>query len=329
MQDLIHLLDDYLTAGPPESPLSLQFTLRCHPRRMRIPGCTHCPGKLVLPTTCLSFLGIELDTAQWEAWLPADKLPELRHLLCMFTSRSSCTKRDLLSLLGKPNFAASVVVAGRTFMRCLWHCASSVPELYHHVKLTAPGEADLQWWKYLLSQWNGRSFFLHQHLSPASSLHLYTDAAGSIGYGAFLNSRWFCGTWTDTQKAFCIQYMELYPIALACSTWGPEWSSRRIEFHSDNQAVVAALRSGTCRCANVMSLLRTMFVVCAVNNFTVTASYIPGKANLIADCLSRQNLAAFRRLAPHATTIPATPRPLPVIPGEALAAPCSSTPSKH
>ena len=327
VHDLIHLLDDYLTAGPPASSVCQQ-RLDIILATCNYLGVPIAPEKLVLPSTSLTFLGIELDSARWEARLPDEKLTELRSLLDAFTACSSCTKRDLLSLLGKLNFAASVVAAGRTFMRRLWDCASSVPELYHRVQLAAPCKADLQWWKYLLARWNGRSFFLHRHLSLAPSLHLYTDAAGSVGYGAYYNGSWFCGTWTAEQQHCCIQYMELYPIALACSTWGREWPSRRIEFHSDNQAVVAALRNGTCRCANVMSLLRSMFIVCAVNNFNVTATYIPGKANTIADSLSRQNLHAFRKLAPNAAATPTTPQPLPSIPGETSIAPCATTPRK-
>ena len=328
VQDLIHLLDDYLTAGPPASTIC-QHRLSIVLDVCKYLGVPIAPEKLVYPTTSLTFLGIELDTVRWEARLPDDKLAELRSLLHLFTTRHSCTKRDLLSLLGKLNFAASVVVSARTFMRRLWDCAASAHELYHHVKLSGPCKADLQWWKYLLSNWNGRSFFLHPRLSSAASLHLYTDAAGSVGYGAYLNGSWFCDTWTEAQQNLCIQYMELYPIALACSTWGPEWSSKRIEFHSDNQAVVASLRSGTCRCANVMGLLRALFIVCAINNFTITASYIPGKTNRIADCLSRQNLDAFRRLAPSAAANPVTPRPLPAIPGETSTVPCASTRCRH
>ena len=40
--------------------------------------------------------------------------------------------QNAISALGKLNFAASVVAAGRTFMRHLWDCASSMPELYHN-----------------------------------------------------------------------------------------------------------------------------------------------------------------------------------------------------
>ena len=38
-----------------------------------------------------------------------------------------------------------------------------------------------------------------------------------------------------------------------------------------------------------MSLLRRLFLVCALQNFSVSASYVKGVANGIADFLSRQD----------------------------------------
>ena len=111
--------------------------------------------------------------------------------------------------------------------------------------------------------------------------------------------------------------------------WRNEWSSLRVEFHSDNQAVVSSLHKGLCRCSNVMSLLRRLFLVCALQNFNVSASYVKGVSNGIADSLSRQDFGRFRTLAPQAAAIPDTTRPLPNIPGEPSLVPCTSTHSNR
>ena len=95
-----------------------------------------------------------------------------------------------------------------------------------------------------------------------------------------------------------------------------EWSSLRVGFHSDNQAVVSSLRKGSCRCSNVMSLLHRLYLVAALQNFSVSASYVEGVANGIADSLSRQDFDRFRTLAPQAAAISDMTRPLPSILGE-------------
>ena len=83
ISDLIHLLDDFLTAGPPASDI-------CS-RRLEIilAACTYlgipvAEEKTEASTTSLTFLGIHLDTDLLEARLPDDKLAELRDLLVMF-----------------------------------------------------------------------------------------------------------------------------------------------------------------------------------------------------------------------------------------------------
>ena len=55
-----------------------------------------------------------------------------------------------------------------------------------------------------------------------------------------------------------IAYKELFPVVLAAALWGPRWSSRRVEFCSDNMAVVEVLRSGTSRDPTLMALLRRL-----------------------------------------------------------------------
>jgi len=79
--------------------------------------------KAVGPCQRLTFLGIEIDTVHRQLTLPERKLCELRLLLSKTTAKRSITKRNLQSLVGKLNFAARVVVGGRTF---LWRMIDTV-----------------------------------------------------------------------------------------------------------------------------------------------------------------------------------------------------------
>ena len=62
-----------------------------------IPVATH---KVQDPTTCLWFLGMELDTQALQLRLPAKKLSRLHSLIKLWQGNKSCVKRDLLSLIG-------------------------------------------------------------------------------------------------------------------------------------------------------------------------------------------------------------------------------------
>ena len=52
------------------------------------------------------------------------------------------------------------------------------------------------------------------------TFHLYTDAAGSIGFGAVFGCHWLHGRWPKMWKTFNIAFLELFPIVLAVHVWG-------------------------------------------------------------------------------------------------------------
>ena len=73
LSDLLHYLDDFITAGPPQS-FQCAYNLNtaisvCH--RLGLP--LHA-NKCVGPTTSMTILGIELDSVNQVARLPEDKL---------------------------------------------------------------------------------------------------------------------------------------------------------------------------------------------------------------------------------------------------------------
>ena len=137
----------------------------------------------------------------------------------MTIPRRKCTQKELLSLLDKLNFAARVVPPGWTFKRRLFDRAYSVRAAHHLVDISADCRRDSQWWRWLLTNWNGCSFFFQGQWTAAPDLHLFTDAARSHGFGAVYGPHWLTGEWLPAQQNCCITWMELYPIVLACATW--------------------------------------------------------------------------------------------------------------
>ena len=127
--------------------------------------------KTVGPTTTLTFLGIELDTIEQIARLPDGKLTELLSELRHFCRCKSCTKRELLSVIGKLVFTSKVIPAGRIFTRRLIDASMSVARYHHRIHLNHEIRADLQWWLDFTSEWNGQSFFLQDHWTLVSPFY--------------------------------------------------------------------------------------------------------------------------------------------------------------
>ena len=65
-------------------------------------------------------------------------------------------------------------------------------------------------------------------------------------------------------------------------------------------AIVNAWSHKSSRDPAVSSLLRTLFLVAAQDNFNVSLRHLPGKNNALADALSRNQMNRFFTLAPHA-----------------------------
>ena len=270
--------------------------------------------KTVGPITCLEYLGIILDTTLMEARLPQEKVDRLIMLIEVFLTKSSVRKRDLLQLLGHFNFAARIILPGRTFSAYMFRLSSTVSKLFYFIKLTKECKNDLRMWLKFLQNWNKSSFFYDSGISSAPSLELFTDASSKCGFGGYYRGSWFCSEW-PTQIPILMDhktsmtFLELYPIVVAAVLWGHTWGKKRILFHCDNEAVVHVINKGTSKNNNIMKLMRTLIWQSAVHNFHVTSIHIPGKNNIISDSLSRFQLQKFRQAAPnaapHPTLVPA------------------------
>ena len=119
------------------------------------------PHKWDGPTTCLIFLGIQIDTVAGELRLPEEKLQRLRTLLQEWSTRKSCQRKQLESSIGLLTHAWKVVCPGRFFLRRLLdllHATGSRPDGNSTIRLNRECRADVAWWEEFVGRWNGRSF---------------------------------------------------------------------------------------------------------------------------------------------------------------------------
>mgnify|MGYP002259925768 CR=1 FL=1 len=115
VSDLMHYLDDFITAGPPASSQCAD-NMASSLAACRALGLPLHPDKCIGPSSRLLVLGIELDSVAQVARLPEDKLCALQELLQSWRNRRWCTRRQLESLIGHLHHAAKVVWPGRTFL---------------------------------------------------------------------------------------------------------------------------------------------------------------------------------------------------------------------
>jgi hypothetical protein len=300
---LFHYLDDFLMVGAPNSA-ECQSNLDSTRRLASSLGVPLAEEKVEGPLSCLTFLGIELDTVDLTARLPQDKLGALKDFIALWSDKRVCRRKELESLLGHLYHAAKVVYPGRPFLRRLTNLLQSPRHNSIFLRLNSEARQDIRWWSQFLETWNGVSFLTFPEWLQVADLQISTDAAGAVGYGAYLDGCWFAGRWIDWQVDCSIAYKELFPIVLAAHVWGPLWQGKRVCFLCDNKGVSEAVQRRSCHEAELGGLLRSLFLAAARHSFWVSSTHIPGRLNNIADALSRFQFQRFRSLAPDASPSP-------------------------
>jgi len=320
---VIHYVDDFLFVVQLEH--SAAALLEQALGTCRLLGVPMAEDKTEGPTTCLTFLGIELDTLALQARLPASKLLELQQLTALWVSKSKRTAsvKELQSLAGMLNFACQVVRPGRFFLRRLINQATRGGQIARsrvaQLPLTKDVIADVAWWNEFLPRWNGVSLLYEAEWLSSDSLELYTDACNT-GFGAALGDEWFAGAWSTEQLEaarrslrISMPFLELHALVQAAATWGPRWAGKKIVFRCDCMPVVNAIRRGSSRNDGVMHLLRHLITLACHHGFDFRCEHVAGVTNQVADFLSRSgDCPQFRALRPTAAPLPTPPVAIPL-----------------
>jgi len=307
---LIHYLDDFLTMGPPSSPVC-QHNLDTLVQIYNYLGVPLALEKVEGPSTSLPFLGIMLDTTRMEARLPEDKLCRLKEEVSQWVKRTDAKKREILSLVGSLQHATKVVRYGRAFVSRMYATAAKLERMHYYTRLNVDFRSDLCWWHTFLSDWNGLSLLRWDDGEWTPDQLIQTDASGNWGCASFWNRRWFNWAWPPEWAHFNIMVKELAPIVMSCTVWGRQLSGKRILFECDNSSVVAAVNKHYTKEQAAMNLLRSLWFFVAYFDIDIKCSHIAGVNNRTADYLSRNNLHAFFSVHPQALQQPAIlPQPL-------------------
>ena len=179
-QSVAHYLDDFLLVGCQDQDL---FSKLCERLGFEEKLSKAMDGYVV------DFTGIELDSDKMEARLPEDKLTRARSAVEQTLCQGFTSYKALNSLLGFLSFCTRVTPLGRPFLRQLFNFMQNRSTTHPNAKrrLTTQAKSDLRWWLVFLNNWTGIRL-IRQH---RRDLHVYTDASGAKGIGAWHGSNAF------------------------------------------------------------------------------------------------------------------------------------------
>ena len=195
-------------AGSPECDQNLQLLIRL----CCILNLPLAVPKKDGPTTCIVFLGIQVDTMKMELRLPAHKLARLKELITKWVHLKCCRKRDLESLVGYLHDASTIIRPGRTFTRRLIDLLQSSHgrAANSFIRLNVEARSDVAWWHSFIRDWNGLSKMQNRRCSNPEVI-LTSDVSGSWGCGAFWKANWFQHQWSNATRDSNITTKELIP----------------------------------------------------------------------------------------------------------------------
>ena len=246
------------------------------------------PTTLKDPPHAWVFLGILISTNCMETSLPDDKLHKSISELQSWSTHNKCLKRELLSLIGKLNFACRIIPAGHIFLRL------SISPLRHtfHITMNREARHNIAWWLRYLPSREGRAIMPDPCWIKSADLELFTDASGSLGYGIFYMGHWLAHPWPPELRVRSIQWQKLYLIALACLLWG----------HVVKKEAPLSLRQpSSSGCLGFWHFLGLPYYAscsfrllsAATNHYTVLVTHIVGTNNSIADSVSSADISVL------------------------------------
>ena len=246
-------------------------------------GLTVSNKKLVPPSTQVVCLGILVDTVQCTISIPPDKLQYIKQLCHSWAVKSTCTKKELQSLLGSLLYVAKCIKYARVFLNRMLQLLRTNYSI-KKIQIDDDFRKDLKWFNTFLPIFNGVTFF---HYNPSKTVYL--DACPT-GLGAIYDSQVYAMTLPSTWKDDNIAQLEMINILVALKVWHRSWSCQRVLIKCDNLAVVSVLNNGRARDQTLAKYARNIFMWASAFNDDLKVVHVAGKMNPVADLLSRWNI---------------------------------------
>ena len=254
----VHYMDDFLFVGLANDldHLSCSRLVRIFENVCKRIGVPLAADKSVGPTSKIIFLGLEIDSVGQTVSIPTTKIQTVIGKVEEALKSSRLTLKELQSLIGSLSFVCKAIFPGRAFLRRLIDLTCGVKKPWFKISLSDGAKSDLRMWLVFLRDFNGISVIPDQFWCAGEDIQLFTDASGGVGFGGYLQGKWFQGKWPIAVKSNSIAWMEFFPILVVVTLWGNILKGKRIIFRSDNMSVISIINKQTSRSPKIMKLMR-------------------------------------------------------------------------
>ena len=243
----------------------------------------------LVPKQVFDFLGMRFNTPAFVVSPTADRLSKLALHLQSLLRMESASARNLSSLLGSMESLAPLLPLGRLHKRPFqrefrrrWSQA-----LMPWDQLIPLG----QWFSDSTEVWRDPSFLsgVVPISPPIPVMTLFSDAS-TLGWGAHLLSLTASGMWSEEQRSWHINRLELEAVFLALRQFLPTVRGKAVLIATDNTTVSCYIKKqGGARSSSLSQRAEEMLLFCQEHGIVLSSRHIAGKLNVLADALSRSS----------------------------------------
>ena len=227
-------VDDFIGLGTPDVARRSYDTLHDVMNKL---GLDISHRKLVPPDTVAVCLGVEINTIKSTVSIPVDKLTQVVTLVNEWLPKTSCSRRQLQSLLGNLLYIHKCVKPARIFVNRMLDLLRAHYDA-STITLTPDFHRDLRWFAKFLTKYNGVSYFDHRPVDFVVEL----DAC-LVGLGGRCQNLVYYLPLVKHNNNLTIVHLEMINILVAIRVFGHLWHRKQILLKCDNQAVVQVLSS--------------------------------------------------------------------------------------
>ena len=137
---------------------------------------------------------------------------------------------------------------------------------------------------------------------------VFSDVSGLWGCGAYTDSNWFQLRRSLNHQFLSMTAKELISVVAAAAVFGRQWAGKLVHFTVGNLATVQVISATYSKEFYLMHLVRFLVFFAAHFHFWFSAIHIAGRANSLADALSRNIATLFLSQAP---LVQPSPTPVP------------------
>ncbi len=246
----------------------------------------HPEKSIFIPAQIITILGFTLNSLTMTVKLTDEKITSLKQACQTLLENRVSSVREVARVIGKIVSSFPGTNYGPLYYRQLEHDKTSALKQNKgnfdaQMTLSASAKAELSWWIENIA--NEQNYISHD----PPTLQITTDASLS-GWGAECQAISTGGQWTFVEAKQHINYLELFAAFLGLQTFAKNKSHIHIRLRLDNTTGVSTLNHmGTSHSAECNKLCKDIWEWCIKRHIWISAAYLPGALNTIADKESR------------------------------------------